>query len=82
MRGKLEIDKVAMRSLPSLILALILISINKGFIHHQIELDDSQDVDILSHSLPARRFIRRELAKGREVLVHCQAGISNVFPHF
>jgi dual specificity phosphatase 12 len=42
----------------------------------QILLDDEEDADILIHLLPSISFIEAELAKGRGVLVHCQAGIS------
>jgi len=46
------------------------------FIKHQVQLDDSQDADILMHFLPCIRFIQKELGKGQGVLVHCHAGIS------
>ncbi|KAF9528366.1 hypothetical protein CPB83DRAFT_854486 [Crepidotus variabilis] len=52
------------------------ITIHETFVRHQIQLDDSEDEDILIHFLPAIHFIQAELDKGRGVLVHCQAGIS------
>ncbi|KAF8155595.1 hypothetical protein B0H34DRAFT_659598 [Crassisporium funariophilum] len=52
------------------------VSIHETFIRHQIQLDDTEDADILMHFLPSIQFIQAELAKGRGVLVHCQAGIS------
>lgn len=52
------------------------------FIRHQILIDDTEDADILSHLLPSIHFIQAELGKGRGVLVHCQAGVSEywLFP--
>ncbi|EFI27019.1 hypothetical protein CC1G_15152 [Coprinopsis cinerea okayama7 len=52
------------------------VKIKETFIRHQIEIDDVEDSDILSHLLPAVKFIEAELGKGRGVLVHCQAGVS------
>ena len=49
------------------------------FIRHQIQLDDTEDADILTHFLPSIHFIQAELDKGRGVLVHCHAGISRLF---
>ena len=46
------------------------------FLRHQILLDDTEDADILQHLVPAITFIDAELQKGRSVLVHCQAGMS------
>ncbi|KAH9833166.1 uncharacterized protein C8Q71DRAFT_192483 [Rhodofomes roseus] len=42
----------------------------------QINLDDTEDADVLSHLVAAIQFIEAELEKGRGVLVHCQAGLS------
>ncbi|KAG5654417.1 hypothetical protein H0H81_002606 [Sphagnurus paluster] len=50
--------------------------IKQTFIRYQIQLDDTEDEDILRHLLPSIEFIRAELEKGRGVLVHCHAGIS------
>ena len=55
------------------------INIRETFIHHQILLDDSEDADILVHLLPSIHFIQAELDKGRGVLVHCHAGISEAY---
>ncbi|KAI0792541.1 protein-tyrosine phosphatase-like protein [Abortiporus biennis] len=52
------------------------LSIHETFMKHQIDLDDSQDADVLSHLVSAISFMQKELDKGRGVLVHCQAGIS------
>ncbi|KDR80051.1 hypothetical protein GALMADRAFT_1177087 [Galerina marginata CBS 339.88] len=52
------------------------ITIHATFIRHQIQLDDTEDADVLTHLLPAIHFIQAELDKGRGVLVHCQAGVS------
>jgi hypothetical protein len=50
------------------------------FIRHQILIDDEEDADILVHFIPAITFIQAEMDKGRGVLVHCQAGMSE-FPN-
>ncbi|KAF6745438.1 dual specificity protein phosphatase 12 [Ephemerocybe angulata] len=52
------------------------VTVHETFIRHQISLDDDPDADILVHFPPSIAFIGSELAKGRGVLVHCQAGIS------
>ncbi|KIJ62136.1 hypothetical protein HYDPIDRAFT_30689 [Hydnomerulius pinastri MD-312] len=52
------------------------VSIHATFNKYQINIDDSEDEDILVHLLPSISFIQSELDKGRGVLVHCQAGIS------
>ena len=49
---------------------------SQTFIRHQIMLDDTEDADVLVHLLPSIHFIQAELGKGRGVLVHCQAGVS------
>lgn len=46
----------------------------------QINIDDSADEDVLVHFLPSISFIQKELDKGRGVLVHCQAGLSESSP--
>ena len=48
-------------------------------IRHQIQLDDTEDADVMTHFLPSIHFIQAELDKGRGVLVHCQAGVSTSF---
>ncbi|TFK34431.1 hypothetical protein BDQ12DRAFT_689589 [Crucibulum laeve] len=55
---------------------MILSTVGKTFIRHQILLDDTENEDILIHLLPSIHFIQAELEKGRGVLVHCQAGVS------
>ncbi|PIL23615.1 hypothetical protein GSI_14928 [Ganoderma sinense ZZ0214-1] len=52
------------------------VSIHETFIRHQINLDDTEDADILQHFVPSIAFIQAELDKGWGVLVHCQAGMS------
>ncbi|KAF9471900.1 hypothetical protein BDN70DRAFT_938587 [Pholiota conissans] len=52
------------------------ITIHETFIRHQIQIDDTEDADILTHFLPCIHFIQSEIDKGRGVLVHCQAGVS------
>ncbi|KAI1784869.1 hypothetical protein LXA43DRAFT_1066409 [Ganoderma leucocontextum] len=52
------------------------VSIHETFIRHQINLDDTEDSDILQHFVPSIAFIEAELDKGWGVLVHCQAGMS------
>lgn len=52
------------------------ITIHETFIRHQIQLDDTEDADVMTHFLPSIHFIQAELDKGRGVLVHCQAGVS------
>lgn len=39
-------------------------------------MDDVEEADILQHLVPAITFIQGEVDKGRDVLVHCQAGTS------
>ena len=46
------------------------------FNKYHINIDDSADEDVLVHFLPSISFIQKELDKGRGVLVHCQAGLS------
>ncbi|KAF9817014.1 hypothetical protein IEO21_03688 [Rhodonia placenta] len=46
------------------------------FNRFQINLDDTEDADILAHLFSAAAFIEAEHSKGKGVLVHCQAGIS------
>lgn len=50
----------------------------QAFRRHQINIDDTEEEDILAHFLPTIAFIQAELDKGRGVLVHCQAGISTL----
>lgn len=49
---------------------------------HQINIDDTDDTDVLPLFMPAIAFIQAELDKGRGVLVHCQAGMSETPFHF
>ncbi|TCD68759.1 hypothetical protein EIP91_009905 [Steccherinum ochraceum] len=46
------------------------------FVHHQIDIYDTEDTDVLKHFATAIAFIEKELDKGRGVLVHCFAGVS------
>lgn len=46
------------------------------FTHFQIQLDDMEDADALAFFPQCIAFIEDELEKGRGVLVHCQAGMS------
>lgn len=48
----------------------------QAFNKHQINIDDTDEEDVLVHFLPAISFIQAELDNGRGVLVHCQAGMS------
>ncbi|EPS99548.1 hypothetical protein FOMPIDRAFT_1050581 [Fomitopsis schrenkii] len=48
----------------------------RTFTKLQINLDDTDDADVLSHLVAAIQFIEAELEKGRGVLVHCVAGLS------
>ena len=45
-------------------------------IHHQVELDDTDEADVLQHLPKCVEVINNEIEKGRGVLVHCQAGMS------
>lgn len=55
------------------------ISHRQTFNKYHINIDDSADEDVLVHFLPSISFIQKELDKGRGVLVHCQAGLSESF---
>lgn len=55
------------------------VSVNETFIRHQVLLDDTEDADILIHLLPSITFIDSQIDKGRGVLVHCQAGMSQYY---
>jgi dual specificity phosphatase 12 len=48
----------------------------QAFNKHQINIDDTDEEDVLVHFLPAIAFIQAELDNDRGVLVHCQAGMS------
>lgn len=74
MRGRVTIHEVSHQL--SFVPALTPDALRKTFIRHQILLDDTEDADILTHFLPSISFIQNELDKGRGVLVHCQAGMS------
>ncbi|KAH9933812.1 uncharacterized protein B0H18DRAFT_982187 [Fomitopsis serialis] len=52
------------------------VRIHEAFKKLQINLDDTEDADVLGHLVAAIQFIEAELEKGRAVLVHCQAGLS------
>ncbi|KZT64540.1 hypothetical protein DAEQUDRAFT_732477 [Daedalea quercina L-15889] len=52
------------------------VRIDETFNNLQINLDDTEDADVLGHVVTAIQFIESELEKGRGVLVHCQAGLS------
>ncbi|KAL6304400.1 hypothetical protein BKA93DRAFT_733115 [Sparassis latifolia] len=51
-------------------------NIHSTFIRKQVNLDDTEDADILVHLVSAISFIEEELEKGHGVLVHCHAGLS------
>ena len=48
----------------------------KTLLHYQAELDDTVEADILRFLPRCVGIINNELEKGRGVLVHCQAGMS------
>ena len=50
--------------------------LDQAFNKHQINIDDTDEEDVLVHFLPAIAFIQAELDNERGVLVHCQAGMS------
>ncbi|KAJ8596152.1 hypothetical protein M405DRAFT_805862 [Rhizopogon salebrosus TDB-379] len=52
------------------------VTIHATFNKYQVNIDDSENEDVLVHFLPSISFIQSELDKGRGVLVHCQAGVS------
>ncbi|KAH9946860.1 hypothetical protein B0H21DRAFT_778859 [Amylocystis lapponica] len=52
------------------------VSIQPTFVRMQVNLDDTEDADVLAHLVSAILFVEAELEKGRGVLVHCQAGLS------
>ena len=53
-----------------------LIIVYQAFNRHQINIDDTDEEDVLVHFLPAIAFIQTELDNKRGVLVHCHAGMS------
>jgi dual specificity phosphatase 12 len=72
MRGRITINEVgSMYGSPGSLSHIL-----QTFIRHQIMLDDTDDADVLVHLLPSIHFVQAELDKGRGVLVHCQAGVS------
>lgn len=73
MRGRVRINEV-LTFLPVLLPALNYCL--QTFTKLQINLDDTDDADVLSHLVAAIQFIEAELEKGRGVLVHCVAGLS------
>lgn len=52
------------------------VSVHETLIRYQINIDDTEDADVLSHLVAVISFIQKELEKGRGVLVHCAAGVS------
>ena len=74
MRGKITIH--AVRSLPFQNTPRCYSPRPQTFNKYQINIDDSEDEDVLVHFLPSISFIQKELDKSRGVLVHCQAGLS------
>ncbi|EPQ52031.1 hypothetical protein GLOTRDRAFT_80177 [Gloeophyllum trabeum ATCC 11539] len=73
----LDTEKLREKGIGSVVSAMRgRVSIHPTFIRHQINLDDEEDADVLSHLVPAVSFIQAELDKGRGVLIHCQAGMS------
>lgn len=56
-----------------------LIIVYQAFNRHQINIDDTDEEDVLVHFLPAIAFIQTELDNKRGVLVHCHAGMSASF---
>jgi dual specificity phosphatase 12 len=55
---------------------MIQMIVDQAFNRHQINIDDTDEEDVLVHFLPAISFIQAELDNKRGVLVHCQAGMS------
>ncbi|EMD35294.1 hypothetical protein CERSUDRAFT_116096 [Gelatoporia subvermispora B] len=51
-------------------------SIHETFSKLQLNIDDTEDTDVLPHLVSAITFIQAELDKQWGVLVHCQAGMS------
>ncbi|TDL19164.1 phosphatases II [Rickenella mellea] len=47
-----------------------------GFVHYQIKILDSSTAELRPHLEAACKHIRDALARGKNVLVHCQQGIS------
>ena len=76
MRGRVRIHEVR---LPLSILLTGLKKLGQTFNKLQINLDDTEDADVRIHLVAAIQFIEAELEKGRGVLVHCQAGLSELF---
>ncbi|KAJ3551832.1 hypothetical protein NM688_g4482 [Phlebia brevispora] len=51
-------------------------TIAETFKRYQIQLDDTEEEDVLKHLVAAITFIQSELDQNRGVLVHCLAGVS------
>lgn len=73
-RGKLAVQ--AVRVSPQRSTDSKSLSPQQAFTHKQIEIDDTDEEDILNHLTASISFIEAELEKGHGILVHCQAGMS------
>ena len=48
----------------------------QGIVYHRIHIEDSLAADITPHLVGALKFIKNAHAQGKNVFVHCAAGIS------
>ncbi|OJA14969.1 hypothetical protein AZE42_03225 [Rhizopogon vesiculosus] len=77
MRSALDVKGLKERNIFSIVSAMRgKVTIHATFNKYQVNIDDSEQEDVLVHFLPSISFIQTQLDKGHGVLVHCQAGIS------
>jgi dual specificity phosphatase 12 len=73
----LDVDVLKEKNIYSIVSAMRgRVTLHDAFNRHQINIDDTDEEDVLVHFLPAISFIQAELDNERGVLVHCQAGMT------
>ncbi|KAI0697029.1 protein-tyrosine phosphatase-like protein [Cytidiella melzeri] len=77
LRNALDTDNLRERNIHSVLSAMRgSVKVAQTFNRLQINLDDTEEEDVLKHLVTCIAFIQAELDKGKGVLVHCMAGIS------
>ncbi|THG95886.1 hypothetical protein EW026_g5841 [Hermanssonia centrifuga] len=76
LRTALKVDLLRSRNIHSVLSVMRgKVTVSETFNRQQIQLDDTEDEDVLKHLVSAITFIQAELDKNRGVLVHCLAGV-------